>query len=244
VARGYLNRPELTAERFLPDPFGPGGRMYRTGDRVRWLADGNLEFLGRADEQVKVRGYRVELGEVEAALLTHPGVREAVVAARTDSGEVRLVGYVVASGEAPSAAELRAHLKATLPDHMVPHAYVALAALPLTPNGKADRKALPAPGPTAAAVAYVAPRDETEALVAEVFAGVLGIPQVGALDDFFALGGHSISATLAASRLRTLLGMEVPLRLLFDSTTVEALAAEVTRLLVADVQAQIDGGAA
>ncbi|HEX6040944.1 phosphopantetheine-binding protein, partial [Longimicrobium sp.] len=227
VARGYLGRPGLTAERFVPDPFAdaPGARLYRTGDRARWRGDGALEFLGRADTQVKVHGYRIEPGEVEAALLRDPRVREAVVVARERvPGDTRLVAYVVPRGDgALSPAGARAGLRERIPDYMVPAAFVLVDALPLTPNGKVDRRALPAPAWEDAA-AHVAPRTAVEEMVAGIWADVLRRDRVGVLDDFFALGGHSLLATQVLSRLREALGVEVPLRVLFEAPTVEALA--------------------
>ncbi|HEX2081289.1 MAG TPA: amino acid adenylation domain-containing protein [Longimicrobium sp.] len=223
VARGYLGRPSLTAERFVPDPFAPepGARMYRTGDRVRWLPGGELEFLGRIDHQVKIRGFRIEPGEIDAALRQHPGVRDGAVLVREDApGKKRIVAYVVGDADAEA---LRAHLRQRLPDYMVPGAFVALDALPLTPNGKLDRSALPAPALQAGA--YVAPRTETERVVAQVFATLLGIENVGAADDFFSLGGHSLLATRVVSRVGDALGVELPLRALFEHPTVQALAA-------------------
>jgi amino acid adenylation domain-containing protein len=222
LARGYAGRPELTAERFLPDPHGePGGRAYRTGDRARWLATGELEYLGRLDEQVKVRGFRIEPGEVEAALRRHPAVRDAVVVARGD----RLVGYHVPSGAEPAdAAELRRRLGASLPEYMVPSAFVALERLPLTPGGKLDRRALPAPGP-AEGEGYVAPRTPTETALAAMFAGILGVERVGVHSHFFDLGGHSLLATRLVSQVREKLGAEVPLRTVFEAPTVAGLAA-------------------
>ncbi|MET0395684.1 MAG: amino acid adenylation domain-containing protein [Longimicrobiaceae bacterium] len=240
LARGYLDRPEPTAERFLPDPFSAeaGGRMYRTGDRVRWLADGTLEFLGRVDHQVKVRGFRVEPGEVEAALERHPGVREAVVHAREDPafgmpGDRRLVGYVVpAAGARVRAAELREHLLASLPDYMVPGAFVVLEALPLTPSGKTDRRALPAPDPSGAAEhGYAAPRTPVQEVLAAAWAEVLGVERVGVEDDFFALGGHSLLAARVVSRVRDALGLELPLPAVFAAPTVAGLARRVEALL-------------
>ncbi|HEX7239095.1 MAG TPA: amino acid adenylation domain-containing protein, partial [Longimicrobiaceae bacterium] len=227
LARGYLGRPELTAERFVPDPFGePGGRLYRTGDRARWLAEGRLEYLGRADEQVKLRGFRVEPGEVEAALLEHPAVREAAVAVRGD----RLVGYVVAENGGAPEAGLRGWLRERLPEHMVPSAVVALDALPRTPAGKLARRALPAPDGAAEAKAYVAPRTPTERLVAEAWAAALQVERVGALDGFFELGGHSLLGTRVVSRLREALGVEVPLRAVFEAPTLAAFAERVDAL--------------
>ncbi len=233
LARGYLGRPGLTAERFVPHPFAaePGERLYRTGDRVRWSEEAALEFLGRADQQVKVRGFRVEPGEVEAVLGTHPGVRAAAVVAREDGpGERRLVGYVVvADGAAPAEAELREWLRARLPEHMVPAALVPLGELPLTPNGKLDRRALPAPE-LGAGPASVPPRGDVEAVVAAIWAEVLEVPSVGALDSFFDLGGHSLLATQVISRVREALQVEVPLRVLFEDPTVAALAAAAVAL--------------
>ncbi|MEV7688954.1 non-ribosomal peptide synthase/polyketide synthase [Streptomyces bungoensis] len=230
-ARGYLGRPGLTATRFLADPFGrPGTRMYRTGDRARWRADGTLEYLGRADAQVKIRGYRIEPGEVEAALHTHPGVADAAVGVFEDaSGTRRLVAHVVGTGAAPAAAELRAHLERLLPAHMVPAAYVPMDALPLTVNGKLDRRALPAPGADgyAAGTDRTPPRTPAERLVAAAWADVLGIEEVHAGDDFFALGGDSILAVRVTARLRAAFGPGVSPRLLFTRPTVAALAAEL-----------------
>ncbi|PZG85992.1 non-ribosomal peptide synthetase, partial [Streptomyces sp. NTH33] len=222
----------LTATRFPADPFGqPGSRMYRTGDRVKWRADGTLEYLGRADAQVKIRGYRIEPGEIEAALHTHPGVAEAAVGVFEDtSGTRRLVAHVVGSGgEIPAAAELRAHLERLLPAHMVPAAYVPMDALPLTVNGKLDRRALPAPGPDgyAAGTDRTPPRTPAERLVAAAWADVLGVGEVHAGDDFFALGGDSILAVRITARLRAAFGPGVSPRLLFTRPTVAALAAEL-----------------
>ncbi len=234
VARGYLGRPGLTATRFVADPFGrPGSRMYRTGDRARWRTDGTLEYLGRADQQVKIRGYRIEPGEIEAALRSHPRVAAATVGAYEDaSGTRRLVAHVVGvrgeeAADPPAAAELRAHLERVLPAHMVPAAYVPLSALPLTVNGKLDRHALPVPGPDgfAAGADRTPPRTRAERLVAAAWADVLDAAEVGAGDDFFALGGDSILAVRVTSRLRTAFGADVSPRLLFTHPTVAALAA-------------------
>ncbi|HEV2733228.1 MAG TPA: condensation domain-containing protein, partial [Longimicrobiaceae bacterium] len=230
LARGYLGRPELTAERFVPDPFSreAGARLYRTGDRARWLADGALEYLGRIDLQVKVRGFRIEPGEVEAALEAHPRVREAVVVARQDApGESRLVGYVVpAAGEEVTPGGLRAHLQGSLPEYMVPSAFVVLDALPLTPSGKVDRRALPEPE-VWREEEHEAPRTPGEELLAGIWAEVLGVEQVGIRDDFFGLGGHSLLATRVISRVRETFGVELPLQVLFDGPTVADLAREV-----------------
>ncbi|CAA9335652.1 MAG: Siderophore biosynthesis non-ribosomal peptide synthetase modules, partial [uncultured Gemmatimonadetes bacterium] len=229
VARGYLHRPALTAERFVPDPFGgePGARLYRTGDLGRWRADGTLEFLGRNDHQVKVRGFRVEAGEIEARLREHPGVREAVVTARGDaSGSTRLVAYVV--GAAPGAEVLRAHLAERLPEYMVPAAYVRLEALPRTPNGKVDTRALPAPdGGAYTHRGYEAPADETEEALAEIWAEVLGVERVGRHDHFFELGGHSLLAVKAVSRVREALEVEVALGEIFQRPVLSEFAQHV-----------------
>ncbi|HEX9670007.1 MAG TPA: amino acid adenylation domain-containing protein, partial [Thermoanaerobaculia bacterium] len=230
LARGYLHRPELTAERFVPDPFAaePGARLYRTGDLTRWLPGGELEFLGRIDHQVKVRGFRIELGEIESALAAHPAVRDVVVLAREDQpGDKRLAAYVVPKDGALEIAALRAHLGKRLPDYMVPTAFVLLEALPLTPNGKVDRKALPPPVPEAAAPPSEAEWTPLEELVAGIWAEVLGTVPAWPHDNFFELGGHSLLATQVASRVRRLLGVELPLRRLFERPTVAALAAHL-----------------
>ncbi|MFC4531516.1 amino acid adenylation domain-containing protein [Sphaerisporangium dianthi] len=225
LARGYLGRPALTAERFVPDPYGPpGSRLYRTGDRARWRPDGTLEFLGRFDGQTKVRGFRVEPGEVEAALLADPRVRQAVVAADGD----RLVAYVTGTADPD---DLRRRLSATLPPHLVPTAWVPMDALPLTVTGKVDLTALPAPAPEPA-VEFVRPRTDAETLVARVWAEVLGLEEIGALDDFFALGGHSLLAIRVAALLRNAVDVEVPIRTVFDRPTVAGLADAVESLLI------------
>ncbi|HEX7243080.1 MAG TPA: amino acid adenylation domain-containing protein, partial [Longimicrobiaceae bacterium] len=234
VARGYLGRPDLTAEKFVPDPFGgePGARLYRTGDRVRWLAGGDLEFLGRTDAQVKIRGFRVEPGEVEAALLEHPSVREAAVVAREGApGDRRLVGYVAAApGHAVDRAALREHLRRLLPEHMVPAALVELDSFPRTSSGKTDRRALPAPewGEDGASAA---PRTAAEEILAGIFAEVLKRERVGVHQGFWELGGHSLLATRVVSRVRDALGVELPLRALFEAPTAAGLAERVEALL-------------
>ncbi|HEY0512517.1 MAG TPA: amino acid adenylation domain-containing protein [Thermoanaerobaculia bacterium] len=238
LARGYLNRPEPTAERFVPDPFGGlgglgGSRLYRTGDRARWRSDGALELLGRMDLQVKVRGFRIELGEIEAVLSAHPAVREAVVTAPATpadaSGDRRLVAYVSATeGDGPlDVAALGVYLGSRLPSFMVPSTWVELAALPLTRTGKVDRKALPAPGEAAiggVGAMYEAPRTAAEEVLAGIWGDLLRREGVGVHDNFFALGGHSLLATQVVSRLRVRLGVELPVRALFEQPTVAGLA--------------------
>jgi acyl carrier protein len=224
VARGYLGRPALTAERFVPDPFSPapGGRLYRTGDGGRWRADGTLEFAGRLDGQVKIRGFRVEPGEVEAVLRRHPAVSACAVAVRADAGgERRLAAYVV--GSAP-AAELRQHLRRTLPEYMVPSAFVAVDALPLNAHGKVDRAALPAPDLASSAERYAAPADALEETLAAAWREVLGVERVGRHDAFFELGGHSVAVARLHARLRQALGREVPVTDLFRFPTIASLA--------------------
>ncbi len=230
VGRGYVGRVAMTAERFVPDPFSgkPGARLYRTGDLARWLADGQIEFLGRTDFQIKVRGQRVEPREVETRLCSHPQVRDAVVTAREQApGDQRLVAYYIAS--APLSAEaLRAHLMQQLPDYMVPAAYVRLAQLPLTPHGKLDRGALPAPADEDYARRdYEAPADDTEQTLAEIWSEVLGIERVGRRDHFFDLGGHSLVAVQVISRVRQALEVEVALSELFRRPVLADFAEQI-----------------
>ena len=231
VARGYLNRAQLTAEKFIPDPFSrsAGARLYATGDMARYLADGQLEFLGRKDQQVKVRGFRIELGEIESALRKHEGIREAVLTALTDTnGETRLMAYVVPAAEQTlTAGELRAFLKEKLPEYMLPHFFLFLDKLPLTPHGKVDRQALPQPEGNQRELdaPFVAPRNAIEAVLAEIFAEVLRIERVGVNDNFFDLGGHSLLATQLVSRVRKDFQPDLPLRKIFEAPTVAALAA-------------------
>ncbi|MCX4243039.1 non-ribosomal peptide synthase/polyketide synthase [Paraliomyxa miuraensis] len=246
LGRGYLGKPALTAERFIPDPFSlePGARMYRTGDRVRWLEDGNLQFLGRRDHQVKVRGFRIELGEIEATISRLPGVSRCVVVVHQQAeGPKQLVAYLVANGSSVSGAELRAKLGKSLPDYMVPSAFVVLDALPLSPNGKVDRKALPAPSERPVTGPHLAPRNETELELAQIWAGVLGLDldRVGVLDNFFELGGDSILSIQVASRARQA-GLPLTARHLLEHQTVASQAAIAARPGLAPVQQQCEAG--
>ena len=233
LARGYLNRPELTAEKFIANPFSnePGARLYKTGDLARYLPDGNIEFLGRIDNQVKIRGFRIELGEIEAVLAQHPSIQQAVVIAREETpGEQRLVAYTVSTtGSAPSTHELRSFLQQKLPDYMVPSAFVFLDSLPLTANGKLDRKSLPAPDHSRPELEdnFVAPRTPVEEILANIWAEVLKLDKVGIHDNFFHLGGHSLLATQVISRIRRALQSEIPLRVLFEAPNVARLAERV-----------------
>ncbi len=236
LARGYHGRASLTAERFIPHPFSaePGARLYSTGDLARYLANGNIEFIGRADEQVKVRGYRIELGEIETALARAPGVQQVAVVVRDyDDGDKRLVAYVVGDVEVD---KLQKTLRSTLPDYMVPSAFVVLDDLPLTPNGKVDRRALPAPDEVSASrdSAYPAPRTPVEELLAGIWADVLKVERVGVNDNFFELGGHSLLVTRLVSRAQAQFGAELPLKLFFESATLAAQAAAVEAALGAE----------
>jgi len=232
VARGYLNRRELTAERFVADPFSDkaGARLYRTGDLGRWRADGNIEFLGRNDAQVKIRGFRIELGEIESQLGRHPQVREAVVLAREDvPGEKRLVAYFTSTQDAPDIESLRAHLQQQLPGYMVPAAYVHLESVPLTPNGKVDRKRLPAPeGQAYQHQVYEAPEGEIEQQLAQIWQELLQVERVGRHDNFFELGGHSLLAVRLVERMRQH-SLHTDIRALFNAPTLWQLAEQMDR---------------
>ena len=240
LARGYLNRPDLTAEKFVPHPFGdaPGARLYRSGDLGRFLAEGNIEYLGRLDDQVKVRGFRIELGEIETILRGHPAIKEAVVAAREgEAGEKRLMAYVVAP-DAPTVSDLRGYLRTKLPEYMVPSVFVPLEALPLTTTGKIDRRALPAPEQTRPALdqAYVPPGTPAEAILADIWAGVLDAERVGINDNFFDLGGDSIQSIKIAAKANQA-GVAITVRQIFEHQTIAELAASVDGALLADATA-------
>jgi amino acid adenylation domain-containing protein len=229
VARGYLNRPELTAEKFIPNPFSEI-RLYKTGDLARYLPDGNIEYLGRIDSQVKIRGFRIEQGEIEAALLQHPQVLETAVIARAEkSGEKRLVAYVVATPDKPAPSSLRRFLKQKLPEYMIPAAFVILESLPLTPNGKLNRRGLPAPDLSSFSGEnqFVAPRDEIEQQLAQIWSEVLNLNPVGVRDNFFELGGHSLLALNLMAKIQKQFGKSLPLATLFASPTIEDLANEL-----------------
>jgi amino acid adenylation domain-containing protein len=242
LGRGYLHRKELTEQRFVENRWAR--RVYKTGDLARYQWDGNIEFIGRADHQVKIRGFRIELGEVETQLRGHEKVREAVVVAREENGEKRLVGYVVGEGDL-SLSELKEHLKKRLPDYMVPSALVPLEKLPLTPNGKVDRKALPAPDPAAVQTeAFVAPESDLEQLLAGIWCEVLGLTRVGIHDNFFELGGHSLMITKLISRVRDGIQVELPMASVFEAPTIAELALLVEDLLIQEIDGLTDEEAA
>jgi len=242
VARGYLNRPELTAEKFIRHPFNadPDARLYRTGDLARYRSDGAIEFLGRIDNQVKLRGHRIELGEIETVLARASGVREAVVALREDvPGDERLAAYLVTSPEHPPAiADLRHCLREKLPSHMIPSAFVVLDRLPLTPNGKVDRRKLPKPENRhpGLATSFVSPRTELEKAIAKIWQELLRVEKVGLHDNFFDLGGHSLLMTQVISRVREAFQVELPIRTFFESPTVAALGRVIEEMLVEEIQ--------
>jgi acyl carrier protein len=246
VGRGYLRRDELTRQRFIANPYRPAERLYRSGDLARRLPDGKMIYLGRIDDQVQIRGFRVELGEIKTRLLTHPAIADVEVIARTLQGDaLELAAYYVPKAEV-SVADLRKHLVATLPDYMVPSAFVPLAALPLTSNGKVDRRALPEPAALGdgGGVDYVAPKTKTEESLAAIFATVLRQERVGARHSFFELGGHSLLATQLVSRVRETFGVELPLRHVFEAPTVEAFAGVIEERLRSAPAGGADAGAA
>jgi acyl carrier protein len=234
LARGYLNRRELTAQKFVANPFSdqPGARLYKTGDLARYLPDGNIEFLGRIDNQVKIRGFRIELGEIEFVLGQHPTVQSSVVVVQEDTpGDKRLVAYAVGQqGESFDAAEIRKYLKQKLLEYMIPSAFVLLDEFPLTPNGKVDRKALPAPNQDRPELGniYQAPRTPVEEALASIWCELLNVDRVGIQDSFFELGGHSLLATQVISRMRNAFSIEVPLRQMFDAPTIAEMETFIT----------------
>jgi amino acid adenylation domain-containing protein len=236
LARGYMKRAAITAARFLPDPFSgrPGARLYRTGDRVRWLADGNLQFLGRLDHQVKLRGYRIELGEIECALMTHEAVEQAVVVCRgTDASQTKLVAYIVSRRNASlNANELRDHLRRMMPEYMMPAAYIFPDKLPLTANGKVNREALPEP--EILSHEYVAPRTPMEVTLAALWSEVLKLERPGIRDNFFESGGHSLLAVQLVSRIREEFRVELPIRQLFERPTIESISEYIAGLELAN----------
>ncbi|WP_306423302.1 non-ribosomal peptide synthetase [Nostoc favosum] len=244
LARGYLNRPQLSAEKFIPNPFSEelAARLYKTGDLARYLPNGNIEYIGRIDNQVKVRGFRIELGEIEALLSQHPGVREAVVAVQSSQiDSQRIVAYVVPTRkQAPTISELRGFLEAKLPNYMVPAAFVTLEALPLTPNGKVDRKALPAPKLTQVLSSNITPPSTPiENLLAGIWAEILGIDKIGIHNNFFELGGHSLIATRVISQIRQVFQTELPLRYLFEKPTIAGLAKEIEKAIKVDSTVEV-----
>ncbi|MEP6915274.1 MAG: amino acid adenylation domain-containing protein, partial [Acidobacteriota bacterium] len=236
LARGYLHLPELTAQAFIPDPFGsrPGERLFKTGDLGRYRSSGSIEYRGRRDHQVKLRGFRIELGEIETALKTHPGVQDAVVIARDDRGDKYLVAYIVPVDDSPSTSQLREHLRRSLPDYMVPSAFVRLDALPLTASGKVNRLALPPFDRGQLPREHqVLPRTPTEEILSGIWGDLLHVDRVGAHDDFFALGGHSLLLAGVAARVRAAFDLELPLRDLFETPTIAALAGKIDQRLAA-----------
>ncbi|WP_042390690.1 non-ribosomal peptide synthetase [Streptacidiphilus melanogenes] len=235
LARGYLNQPEMTAEKFITDPFDPSSKVYRSGDLVRWSEDGQIEFLGRIDNQVKLRGLRIELGEIEIALQSHPKVLRAVVLMRPDRrGENRLVGYFTSVDEQPGTDELRSHLAESLPDYMVPTAWVALDAFPMNNDGwKINRKALPEPVESGDGREYLAPSTPTETEIAQIFAEVLGLPRVGADDSFFDIGGNSLQALRAVSRINKSFKIRISVRLLYGNAALNSISKVVDELVAA-----------
>jgi amino acid adenylation domain-containing protein len=228
LARGYLNQPDLTAQKFIPDPYGkaPGARLYKTGDSARFLPDGNIEYMGRIDQQVKLRGFRIELGEIEAVLGKCPGVRQAAVILREDNpGDKRLVAYMIAAtGATLDVDRIRGEIREKLPEYMVPSRFIVVQAFPMTTSGKLDRKALPAPVEEAVSATAVAPRNELESKIASIFANVLGLPSVSVTDNLFDLGGHSLSAARLLSQVNQITSRQIPLSALFRRATVESLA--------------------
>ena len=243
VARGYLHRDDLTAERFLKNPFAENSRIYKTGDIARWLPDGNIEYLGRGDRQVKIRGFRIELGEIESALVKHPAVRECVVLAREDSpGDKRLAAYIVQHADKiATASDLQNFLKGKLPDYMIPQ-FVFLDTMPLTPNGKINKRALPVPQQSRVKIAetFAAPSTPTEETLAKIWRDVLHIEKIGVRDNFFELGGHSLLVTRVVSRICETFQIEMTMREFFNAPTISALAAAIEDAIVEQVSQMSD----
>jgi hypothetical protein len=249
VARGYLNRPDLTAERFVPDPFShePGARLYRSGDLASRLPDGNIEFVGRSDHQIKIRGYRVELGEIETALRRHQAVVEAVAVMREDSpGDRRIVAYISCSERAADTDSLRDYIKKRIPDYMIPSAFVFVDSWPLNSSGKIDREKLPSPNDSTGKADYIAPRTPIEKRLAEIWVEILHVKQVGSDDNFFHLGGHSLLGTQLISRVREAFEVDLPLKELFTGNpTLTGLSLAIEQRLIesasaADIITELD----
>jgi acyl-coenzyme A synthetase/AMP-(fatty) acid ligase/acyl carrier protein len=242
VGRGYLNRPDLTSERFISDPFStqPGARLYRTGDRARQLPNGDIAYLGRADEQIKILGHRIEPAEIEAAIDRHPAIASSLVVARSvDCSEKRLTAYVtMRNGLNPSAAELREFLQSSLPDYMLPAIFVELDRLPLTPNGKVDRVSLPDPSNENRLPDndFIAPRSPIEKRLATIICSLFNVNDVSVNDNFFLLGGHSLLGTQLIGKIRSTFGVDLSLRTLFDTPTIAELSSEIERLIIARVE--------
>ena len=224
LARGYLNRPELTAEKFIENPYGEG-RMYRTGDLARWLPDGNIEYLGRIDEQVKIRGFRIELGEIESVLRKQTDIKDVVVAVKETNGDKSICAYIV-SDEEVHIDEIKNNLRKELPEYMVPAYMMQIESIPVTRNGKLDKRALPEPEATSGHE-YIAPRNKTEETIAGIFEEILGVKSVGIEDNFFEMGGHSLRATRLVNQIEAKMGIRLPLKTIFAAPTVELLAKEV-----------------
>jgi acyl-CoA synthetase (AMP-forming)/AMP-acid ligase II/acyl carrier protein len=247
VAKGYLNRQDLTAERFVPNPFTSDGqspsRLYRTGDLARFLPDRDIEYLGRIDHQVKIRGFRVELGEIETNLTSHPAIRESIVVAHAQNAATTLVAYIVTDRDSPPATDdLRAYLRQRLPDYMLPASFISMEEMPLTPNGKVDRKALPEPDTSRPVLTkgYVPPETEIEQRMAEIWQKVLGLEKVGRHDNFFDLGGDSISVMKMMICVSQVLGVETPPKTLFEMPTLADFAGSVEDSLIAEIESLSD----
>ena len=242
LARGYLNRPEQEAEAFVRNPYSssPNDRLYRTGDLTRYLPDGQIAFLGRKDEQIKIRGYRIEPNEIVRLLNQYPGVQTSVVVARADNGgEKRLIAYLISSNSQLTQSALQEHLRSQLPDYMVPPVFVRLDSLPLKSSGKVDYASLPSPTllNTIADEVYLSPRTPVEQQISSILAELLGLERVGVNDNFFFLGGHSLLGTQLIARVRNIFGVELPLRIVFDSPTAAQLSFEIERILTSQISA-------